>query len=551
MLQAWREKRAARKADKKKKALGFLRENVEALTVAVVMALLIKQFAFEAFKVPTESMEPTIIGRADGGYRLIVNKFVYLLRDPRRSEIVVFQYPHNRLVNYVKRVVGMPEEWLFLRNGDVYTADYELDREAALASAAIYRKPQRLQQRIFDISSQIPPQDREVDKFRRYWKLEEGDRGHGDIAVDKDEGTVAIDGGPGLTLVRFTRPANQLTADGNPVPVLNNRRYDDWSFLAEGSEGFGRTIGFPYPALGRGAPSGRIDETGDVRLTFEVNPNGAKEVVVEILDGTHGRPLRLFLTSSGSSRATFPETVGGEAVEHAIDARLDGWTEVSVSNADDAITVFVDGDEAWRHEYTHTPIEPNEPVLAGGETTAPLASRTPPAVQPTIDLPHDNAVLFGCVGGKAQFRDIDVARDVYYTYAGATDYHIPADRYLMLGDNSTDSLDGRGWKVSRMEYRTEDGEVVTLEGDAEGVSTDETKPRPFENPYTDKETGEMHFIDAQGNTWDIDPERVVKVEKGEETLLARTFFGHLVPRRYMLGRAYVTFWPLAQVDVIR
>ena len=71
-------------AKDKKSTKGFWRENVEALTFAVIMALVIKQFAFEAYKVPTQSMEPTIIGRDLGGSRLIANKFTYMLREPRR-----------------------------------------------------------------------------------------------------------------------------------------------------------------------------------------------------------------------------------------------------------------------------------------------------------------------------------------------------------------------------------------------------------------------------------------------------------------------------------
>ena len=103
-------RRLFRRREKAKSDLpkrGFWRGNLEAFTVAIVMALVIKTYAFEAFQVPTESMEPTIIGRTPGGDRIIVNKFKYQFDDPARYDIVVFRYPLSRMVNYVKRLVGL------------------------------------------------------------------------------------------------------------------------------------------------------------------------------------------------------------------------------------------------------------------------------------------------------------------------------------------------------------------------------------------------------------------------------------------------------------
>jgi signal peptidase I len=89
---------------------GFLRRNFEGFATAVAYALLIKQFAIDTFQVPTESMEPVIIGRDAMGDRILVDRLDYMTRDPERYEIVVFKYPLSRLVNYVKRAVGLPGE---------------------------------------------------------------------------------------------------------------------------------------------------------------------------------------------------------------------------------------------------------------------------------------------------------------------------------------------------------------------------------------------------------------------------------------------------------
>ena len=86
------------------------RRQLEGFAVAIAMALMLKQFTFDTFQVPTESMEPAIIGRGDWGDRLLVDRFAYMFSDPERYDIVVFKYPLSRLVNYVKRAVGLPGE---------------------------------------------------------------------------------------------------------------------------------------------------------------------------------------------------------------------------------------------------------------------------------------------------------------------------------------------------------------------------------------------------------------------------------------------------------
>ncbi|MBU0753941.1 MAG: signal peptidase I, partial [Planctomycetes bacterium] len=90
----------------------IITENLECLAVAGAMALIINLFFLQAYKIPTGSMQPTIIGNEEQGIfdRILVNKFVYLIRDPERWEIVVFKYPLNQSENYIKRLVGLPGE---------------------------------------------------------------------------------------------------------------------------------------------------------------------------------------------------------------------------------------------------------------------------------------------------------------------------------------------------------------------------------------------------------------------------------------------------------
>lgn len=118
----------------------FSRENIEAVLVAVVLALFIRTFVVQAFKIPSGSMLETI----QLGDHILVNKFIYgvkipfiqktliPVKDPRYDDIVVFTPPHEPEKDYIKRVVGVAGDVVevrnkqFYRNGALVTAAYEI-----------------------------------------------------------------------------------------------------------------------------------------------------------------------------------------------------------------------------------------------------------------------------------------------------------------------------------------------------------------------------------------------------------------------------------------
>jgi signal peptidase I len=114
-----------RKEGKSKK--GAFREYVEAIGVALAIALTLRYFVVEAFKIPSASMVPTLLV----GDHIFVNKFIYglrvpftnkkvlALRTPERGEIVVFIYPHDRSKDYIKRVVGVPGDTIEVKNDEL------------------------------------------------------------------------------------------------------------------------------------------------------------------------------------------------------------------------------------------------------------------------------------------------------------------------------------------------------------------------------------------------------------------------------------------------
>src|SRR5262245_58999506 len=113
------------------------RGGVEAIVMAVAMALFLKHFVIEAFKIPTGSMQPTLIGdeKADIKDRILVDKLSYLVRAPRRWEVAVFRYPLDRSKSFVKRIAGVGPEEIKIEHGDLWA------RPSARDEWSIARRP--------------------------------------------------------------------------------------------------------------------------------------------------------------------------------------------------------------------------------------------------------------------------------------------------------------------------------------------------------------------------------------------------------------------------
>jgi signal peptidase I len=112
-----------------------MREYFESVCIAVILALFVRTFVVQAFKIPTGSMENNLLI----GDHLIVNKFVYaptasalertlLPIDPiRRGDIIVFKYPKEPDRDFVKRVIGLPGETIEMRRKKIYINGKPLD----------------------------------------------------------------------------------------------------------------------------------------------------------------------------------------------------------------------------------------------------------------------------------------------------------------------------------------------------------------------------------------------------------------------------------------
>jgi signal peptidase I len=116
-----------------------VREYFESIVVAVILALFIRTFAVQAFKIPTASMEPNLLV----GDHLLVNKFVFApaatplermllpMRDIRRGDIIVFKFPEEPERDFIKRVIGLPGDTIELKQRQVLVNGHKLDEPYA------------------------------------------------------------------------------------------------------------------------------------------------------------------------------------------------------------------------------------------------------------------------------------------------------------------------------------------------------------------------------------------------------------------------------------
>jgi signal peptidase I len=122
------------------------REYFEAIVIAVLLALFIRTFIVQAFKIPSGSMLPTLLI----GDHLLVNKFIYGIRmpftgqllipikQPKRGDVVVFRFPKDRSIDYIKRVIGVPGDTVEIKDKKVYINDKAIaDPHAHFSSPTI------------------------------------------------------------------------------------------------------------------------------------------------------------------------------------------------------------------------------------------------------------------------------------------------------------------------------------------------------------------------------------------------------------------------------
>lgn len=424
------------------------RENIEALTMAIVMAVMLKYFLVEAYKIPTGSMQPTLLGNTDTEIfdRILVDKFSYHFRDPERFEVAVFKYPLDRSKSFIKRIIGVGPEHLSIRNGDLFT------RADDSQPWTILRRTENVQDAVW---KRLDPADARFAAWKqldgtRGWSVE----GRGKVSA-RNDGAVRLPSDNGTVLDNYR--------DGYPGEMGRKLQ---------------RALAFPG-----------VHPVADLRLTGEVTAlAGTKQIVVELREGR--QLLRFVIPGPAADAAARPivraaetattDTAPAEAAA-AAPWKLEAGRSVSFAaqNVDDQIRLEIDGDVV-------------------------VALEIPPSSN------QASSFTLRVEGEGADFDDLETWRDIYYTSGTkGREFRIPAGHYVMLGDNTQDSSDSREWLFSnyRWDGPGSDGEFVRgnffppsprdpLNGNPIQVQGGVLGPRVF---FRD-EWGEMHTFIAKPGT---------------------------------------------------
>jgi signal peptidase I len=368
------------------------REIADSLAIAFILAMVIRHFVLEVFKIPTKSMQPTLLGDPWTGDKILVNKLAYDFDDPDRWDVIVFKFPDNVAKNYIKRVVGLPGERVWVRDGDLYV-NGQIARKPWPVQDAMWRRCSnsgRVRAKVRGLMRDVWIAD-----APEYWTLE-------DHLFEVD--------------ARHSPYAQMLEYN------LDIMAYEERHLLESRSH---------VP------PS----TTSDVMARFVLEPralvgDARVRFIVEAVQGITNEvdQWQVLLPLAGGE--CLPELMRwGDLVKKGAAYRLEAGrgTLVEVCNVDRTIIVSVGGREVLRHEYD-----------------PPESKRH---VYERRGFSRRAEVLLGTKGGHVRFRDPGLYVDVFYTNypfrrAVEEPYLVKPDEFFVLGDNSANSNDSRGWEQS-------------------------------------------------------------------------------------------------------
>jgi signal peptidase I len=341
---------------------------------------------------------------ACSGDRVLVQKFLYDFRPPQRWEVAVFQYPAEPTQAYVKRVVGLPGESIQIVRGNI------------LVNGQLARKTLKEQRamRILVYDNNFVPRD--VARYPR-WVMRRGRPGQGLASGWHAEGSTFVHASvapeePGLDPVDWLEYRHWGADRGDYGPVSDFMAYNGGDLRGEN-------------AIADLMLEARVQCRDDVRdLMVRIN-SGGDRFFVRLPIGEGGVEVRRNRGMVVPVK-TRPE---GLAALRAARARP-VFLEASVM--DRRVLVAADG------ELLFEPFDYDDPAFF-------------PSFEPS-------PVSLGVQGGSAEFKDLRVYRDVYYTtnlvniprrpFGIEQPYPLDRNEFFVLGDNSAVSNDSRFWTAS-------------------------------------------------------------------------------------------------------
>ncbi len=441
-----------------------IKETIESIVIAFVLAFAFRAYVVEAFVIPTGSMAPTLLGEhlrikspqsgyvftidrpqsgstthstvydpmtsteiplppkfsVHAGDRILVQKYVYAMSKPRRWDVVVFKAPHDPHTNFIKRLVGLPQEQLRILDGNIYFKPNGGDWSIA-------RKTERpkVQQAVWQPvyhSRYIP-----LDRSRR-WQVP-----WGAIAPNADQWQIE------------NRRSYTFEHDGQGIIEFDFQRSNLHS----------RQLQYPYNQRTI-QPGHKATDIEDVRIAVTAQPERSG----------------LELTLSTTARLNSPDSI--ESLNATFDAR--GIVRLASTNGRTAksTTLFEEKAPALRAGKNTTLelwyVDQEASVWVNGRfiaaktfdpTMATLLERRPPRPVPLIRI--------SVRGSPVVLHDVCIDRDLYYTTnisngsrprggsirqtdgsitveTGSREVRLGPDEFFCLGDNSPRSHDSRYWR---------------------------------------------------------------------------------------------------------
>ena len=496
------------------------RETVESIVIAFVLAFLFRTFVAEAFVIPTGSMAETLYGRHKdvvcsqcqnryrvgaseeldrvNGYfleearlqygfcpncnyrmnitdepvfkgdRILVNKFPYELSDPKPWDVVVFKYPVDPKVNFIKRLIGLPGQQIEIEWGDIY-------RQEGDGEWHILRKPPdkqpTMQGLVYDDAK--PPKALVAQGYPERWEAlaATGDTWQTDASgwqADREQRSYQVESAAESTDLKWLRYRHFL-------PTV-----DEWQRALEG----GKLVVTPDPLLisdfygynggylmGSGGPvtdwvKDMCGEywVGDLTVNAQVEVLEARgELLLELIESTRRYRCGIDLRT-GKARLHYQDDIyRGSATRSVEDVVLDegdtplskpGKYRIRFANVDDRLCLWV-----------------NDRLVAfPNRGEYPFSPRTSYRLPTQQDL---CPVGIAAKGASVRVSHLLLQRDLYYTDARRNDvddvdyrrsrlrdpekygdyashfkphgFVLDEDEFLVLGDNSPRSADSRAW----------------------------------------------------------------------------------------------------------